>query len=83
MRITDINRDYKQRTEDEMHKALQSLLDRKYTLHIPPDDEDPDIVLGDAIMELREARQTIEKLKQSDVEVLRLFISSDRSVALE
>jgi hypothetical protein len=53
----------KHRTEEEMHRALRQFIDQEHNLHIPPDDEDADIVLYDAIDELLEARKKLAILE--------------------
>lgn len=45
-----------------MRKALLNLLERKHTLSVPPQVEDADMVLSDAIEELLEARKKIALL---------------------
>src|SRR2546429_4675317 len=62
-RITELKRIQKHRTEEEMNKALNQFIDQKHMLHIPPDDEDADVVLSDAINELVDARKKIEELE--------------------
>ena len=49
-------------TEEEMHNALQQFIDGKHELRIPPYEEDADMVLGDVINELLEARKKIAAL---------------------
>jgi predicted CopG family antitoxin len=49
----------KHRTEEDMRKALSDLIHQKYTLHVPPDSEDADMVLSDVIEELLEAREKL------------------------
>jgi hypothetical protein len=53
----------KRRTEAEMRKALQALIDGKAQRSMPPQDDDADIILIDAIEEVLESRQLIEEIK--------------------
>jgi hypothetical protein len=45
-----------------MHNALQQFIDGKHELRIPPYEEDADMVLGDVINELLEARKKLAVL---------------------
>lgn len=65
-RITndDLNKKIlKHRTELEMRMALNDFISQKYSLRIPPQVEDADMVLHDVINELLEARKKLAILE--------------------
>lgn len=53
----------RKRTADEMHGALAAWCNGTAQMSIPPQVDDSDIVLSDAIAELLEARQKLEELR--------------------
>lgn len=72
--ITDVNRPYQSRTEQEMRDALKRFCNAAWGNHaannrscftIPVDDQDADIILCDAIDELLEARKKIADLEET------------------
>lgn len=62
-RVNTQKRIQKRRTEAEMRKAVQAFIDGKAQRSIPPQDDDTDIILIDAIEEVLESRQLIEEIK--------------------
>lgn len=42
---------------DACHKALQQIINREHTMHVPPRIDDADILLFRCIRELRELRE--------------------------
>lgn len=70
-----MNRERKRRTEEEMRDALNRFCQaawgpaRRGEMHIfsiPPQDTDADMILGDAIDELIEAREIIASIKSNE-----------------
>jgi len=53
----------KHRSEQDMRKALIDLIHQRHVLHVPPDNEDADMVLHDVIEELLEARKKLALLE--------------------
>jgi hypothetical protein len=67
-RITELKRIYRYRTEEEMCNALQQFIDGKHELRIPPYEEDADMVLGDVINELLDARAKLCKIENGEID---------------
>lgn len=53
----------KRRTEREMRDALAAFCQGKPQRSLPPQDDDTDIILGDCIEELLEARALLEEMR--------------------
>lgn len=53
----------KPRTEQEMRAALSNFCKNKFTMCVPPQTDDDDVVLLDCIEELLEARQQQEDVR--------------------
>ena len=53
----------RKRTADEMHQALSDFCNGKQHMCIPPQVNDSDIVLSDAIAEVLELRAKVEELR--------------------
>lgn len=63
MKINPSKTIQKFRTEDELRHAVYALCDGKAQRTIPPQVDDSDIVLLDAIAELLELRQQVEDVR--------------------
>lgn len=62
-KLNENKRIQKRRTADEMRNALHALVAGTAQRSIPPQVDDSDIILTDAIEELLEARQLIEDMR--------------------
>lgn len=60
----------KTRTLKEIRKALSNFIHRKHIMCIPPQVDDDDIVLMDAIQELCDAREKTQKILEIGKEAL-------------
>ena len=48
---------------DECHAALQQLIHRKHTLHVPPERTDADMVLGNALKRLERVQELLNAIR--------------------
>ena len=48
---------------DECHAALQQLVERKHTLHVPPERTDADMVLSNALMHLEWVQDLLNAIR--------------------
>ena len=48
---------------DECHAALQQLIHRKHTLHVPPERTDADMVLSNALKQLERAQALLNAIR--------------------
>ena len=62
-KINENRKIQKYRTADEMHAALTAFCMGMQQQSIPPQTDDSDVVLSDAIAELLESRQKLEDIR--------------------
>ena len=48
---------------DECHAALQQLVERKHTLHVPPERTDADMVLSNALKQLERGAELLDAIR--------------------